>query len=354
MLITYIISSHLVDKTDRIGIFRLSMFLWAGIILFFILLGDKIEGLLWLVGFLFGIVKGFNWSSYNVIKQEMVGKSSMEKFSTYSRAFYQLVRVLFPITLGAIIDTTSYQIAAMVVLIFIIFEICISFMIKSKRPQNSKFDMKGWRLKLKENNSLSKRLKFIYILTITYGSHNVLDTLISIYIMILYGSNFSLGTITSIISILTILEIFLVGRFTKPGKRVNLYLTSAVLPVLSVILFVIVPVKSTIIIFNIVLSFSGAIFKLIYDVYRNKFLKESGGYEYIAEHHCVVESILQIVRTINDALLIFVALTQNLMLVQSFLIIFTIIYSLNSILLLVFEKKFFPKNVEKLKEIKAE
>lgn len=41
MLITYIISSHLVDKTDRIGIFRLSMFLWAGIILFLYYLAIK-------------------------------------------------------------------------------------------------------------------------------------------------------------------------------------------------------------------------------------------------------------------------------------------------------------------------
>lgn len=349
MLIVYIFVSRLVDKTNRVGIFRFSMILWAALILFVIIIGDGLENLLWLAGMLQGIVKGFYWSSYNVIKQEMVGRNSMGQFATYTRIFQQVVRVLFPITLGTIIDLASFQIAAIVVFAFIVIQICLSFMIKSKHPQDASFNLKGYIDSLKENTPFSKRMKFIYFMAIIFAANNIMETLINVYIMILYGSNISLGTITSIIAVAVIIETFCIDKWTKSGKRKLLYITSAIIPILSVVLFIVSPIKSTLIVFNVALSLSGGVFKLIFDVYRNKFLKEYGKYDEIAEHQCIIETILQFVRVFVDAAIILVALTKNIAVVQVLIVIFTIFYSLNSVLLLVFEQKFISNENKILK-----
>ena len=139
MLFVYIISSKLVDGSNRVSIYRFSMVVWMAFIIFMIFIGDQIATMIWFAGFLLGFARGFYWSSYYVLRQEMVGKSSMGKFATYTRVYQQLVTVLFPITIGAIIDSSSFGIAAIFVLAFCVVQICCSFMIKSQKPTGSKF-----------------------------------------------------------------------------------------------------------------------------------------------------------------------------------------------------------------------
>jgi len=340
MLLVYLIVSKIVDGSNRVGVYRFSMVLWAVFVIFTIFYGNEIANLLWLAGIMLGIAKGFYWSSYNVLKQEMVGKSSMGKFATYTRVYQQLVSVLFPITLGAIIDIASFSNAAIVVLVFCVIQIAVSFLIGSKHPTNARFDLKGYIKGLKQDTPLAKRLRFIYGISAVFAANNVMSTLIYVYIMILYGSNFSLGIITSLISVAVIIATLLVGKFTKEGRRGALYITSAIIPILSAILFVLMPIKSTLVIFNFAISVCGVVFKLIFDIYRNKFLKEYGRYDDIAEHQCVLETILQFVRAVVSGILILVALTKSLLAVQILIVVFTIIYSLNLILLMIFEKKF--------------
>jgi len=344
MLVVYAIASKLVDTTNRVGVYRFSMLIWIVLTGFMIFFGNEIASLLWLAGILLGLAKGFYWSSYHVLRQEMIGKSSMGKFATHSKVYQQLVSVLFPITLGAIIDKASFCIAAILVLVFCVIQICCSFLIKSQRPTDSKFSPIAFLKSLKEDNKLNKRLKFFYGMTFVFATNNIVATLVNVYTMIMFGSNFSLGMITSFIAIAVIIMTLIIGRFSKPGKRDALLIVSTVLSILSIIIFIAAPQKSTLIIFNFVLSIFGVIFKLIFDIYRSKFLKEFGRYDDIAEHQWVIESILQFVRAIVCGIVIVVALLKSFVLVQVMIVLFGLLYALNFILILIFDRKFMKEN----------
>lgn len=345
MFISYYFSSKIVNKTNRISVYRFSIFIWAAFVVFAIFYGEQIAQMIWLAGILCGLAKGVYWSSFNVLKQEMIGKRTMNNFSTFSMILQKTVSVVFPITLGALIDVTSYSNAAFVVLAFCLVQIIVSFMVRSKLPTNSDFNLKAYFKRLKEDNPLNKRLKFLYRASFIYGMNNAVASLINIYIMVMFGSNTSLGTITSFIAISVILMTFFVGKFSKEGKRTPLYVYAAIISLLSLVLYFILPSKWTLILLNFILSISAVVFKLIFDMYRNKYLKEYGRYDDIAEHQGVIESILQFSRVVSYGIIMLVSLTHSMTMVSIAFALFSILYISNLIIIMIFENKFEKKEI---------
>ena len=340
MFISYYISSKIVNRTNRISVYRFSIFIWAVFVVFAVFYGEKIAQMIWLAGILCGLARGVYWSSFNVLKQEMIGKSSMSKFSTFSMILQKTINVVFPVTLGALIDVVSYSNAALVVLAFCLVQIVVSFMVKSKLPTNSDFNLKAYFKRLKEKTELNKRLKFLYAACFVYGTNNAVSTLVNIYIMVMFGTNTSLGTITSFIAVAVIIMTYLVGRFSKEGKRTPLYLSMAIIGALSVVLYLIMPDKWSIVLVNFILSIGAAVFKLMFDMYRNKYLKEYGRYDDIAEHQGVIESILQICRVVSYSLIMLVSFAKSMLLINITFAFFAALFISNLIIFLIFEKKF--------------
>ena len=340
MLVTYFMASKIVCKTNRISVYRVSTLIWGSFVVFTVFYGENLANLIWLAGILLGLARGVYWASYNVLKQEMIGKRKMSNFSTYTKVIEKIVSIVFPITLGALIEVASYSNTAIIVLVLCIVQIAMSFIVKSKHPKNSDFKLKPYFKRLKDGSELSKRLKFLYLSAFVYGANTIVSTLIYVCIMIQFGSNLSLGIITSIIAIVTLTAAYLIGKHTKEGKRNALYIISAIVPILSVVLFIFVPSKATIIILNFAISVSGIVFKLIYDIYRNKFLKEYGRYDDIAEHQGVFEAVLAISRIVTYLILFAVSFLKSALAFNIMLFIFVALHASNLILLLIFEKKF--------------
>lgn len=349
--IAYYVASKIVNKTNRISVYRFSIFIWAAFVVFAIFYGEQIAQMIWLAGILCGLARGVYWSSFNVLKQEMIGKSTMNKFSTFSMILQKTVSVVFPITLGALIDVTSYSNAALVVLVFCLVQIFVSFLVKSKLPMNSDYNLKAYFKRLKEDNELNRRLKFLYKASFIYGMNNTVASFVNIYIMVLFGTNTSLGTITSFIAIAVILMTYFVGKFSKEGKRTPLYLSAAIISVFSVILYFLMPDKWTLILLNFVLSTSGVVFKLIFDMHRNKYLKEYGRYDDIAEHQGIIESILQISRVASYALILLLSLTKSMLVMNITFAFFALLFISNLFIYLFFEKKFCTNGIPNKAEI---
>jgi hypothetical protein len=159
--------------------------------------------------------------------------------------------------------------------------------------------------------------------------------------MIHFGSNFSLGLITGVCSFIAIIVILLFNKFTRFGKRYFIFLLSAILPTISSIMFAFLPNAVTLIIYNICFYASDVICATVFDIIRNRNLKESGFYNDIAEHQCIIETIFQIARISSYALLILLSLFKNFVLFQIMFVVFNIVsYLLMAIMLGKFEDKY--------------
>ncbi len=341
MLITYQLSSKIVNRTNRVSVYRASTMIWAIFLIFAIFYGEQIAQMLWLAGFLCGLARGVYWSSFNVLKQEMVGKSKMNSFSTFSMVLQKTVSVIFPLTLGVIIDKTAYSTAAIIVLMFCLLQIAMSFMIKSQHPVGSDYSLKAYFKRLKENTPLNARLKFLYFFSFIFGANTTVTTIVNIAIMLQFGSSSSLGAITSAMAAAVIIATILIGKFTKNGKRTPLYATFVGLIALAVAAYIVAPTKTMFIVLDFVLSIGGVVFKLVFDIYRNKFLKEYGRYDDIAEHQGVIEGIIQLSRIVSYAILIVFSLFRNVVVINIVFMFFLALFASNLVLLIIFEKKFY-------------
>jgi len=345
MFLTYFVIARIVDKTNRINVYRLSLIIQTALVVIFIFYGKEISKILILAGFMKGLGDSLYYASYNVLKQEMVSKKSMGNYVSGIYISTKLVDLICPTILGAIIDVTTYSFAAIIVGVVCLIQIIVSIFIKAKKPQNSKLSLKEFFIHVKENQKVNKQIKFIYFVSFLYVAALV-NRIINICIMMKFESSLSLGIITSILGLVSVLTIFIVKKYTKAGHRNWLFIACGVSLVVASVLFAVDINRVTVIVYDAAIAIGGVTFKINYDAYRNGILKEAGMYDDIAEHHVVMESIYNIVRIVGFSAMLLIALTKQLILFKIYLIIISIMYAIAFISIGIYEKKYIVKKDE--------
>lgn len=339
MMVFYMIFSIFVDRTNRVLFYRISIVTTAILVIIIILFGKQLAQLLILAGVLHGLSEGLYYSSYNVIKEEMVGKSSIDKFVTATHIVSEVVKTICPLLLGLIIDITTYSQTA-----FIVFAVCaiqfgLSFGIKCQRPKDSHYSLKEYAAKLKKS-PVRKELKFLYNICSVYGVTTLTSTLINVYVMMQFGSNFSLGAISAVYAAVSIISLLLLKRFTTVSNRKPVFITFTSLIVLAGLLFILLPNKATLITLNVVIALTAILQADLLEKYRFSILKSAGLYDQIAEHQTCIENRFNISRTLSFVLLLLVSLIRNSTILSIFVISVLTILSSVQILLLFFERKY--------------
>ena len=338
MALTCIPISKLVDKTNRVVIYRISLVVKAFLVVFFIFFGKELANYLILAGCLNGLGEALYVSSYNVIKQEMVSRKSIGGYASNMYILVKLVDIICPVLLGAMIDVTSYSGTAIIVLFICIIELLVSVGIKAKKPDGSNHNIREFIQLLNSKPDVKRKMKLMYFLSSIYGVSILITNLINVCIMLEYGSTLSLGIITSLISIGAILTIILVKKFTKNGYRSWLYAISSIVPIIAVIIFALNVCATTLIILNASISLTAIIYKVYFDVHRNSTLKESGLYNEIAEHQSIIEFLADSSRWMCFGLLLIISLFKSLIVFKIFMILAVVVTAGIFIFLEAFEK----------------
>ena len=173
-----------------------------------------------------------------------------------------------------------------------------------------------------------------------YGCTSIVSTILNICIIIQFGSNFSLGAMSSLFSLVSMITILFFNKFTTKGRRSKIYILTAILPFLCAIVFALYPTVWTLILYNIGTAISEIIYKTVYDVYRNGILKEAGLYSEITEHQSIVEMLMSFSRVISYLSLILLSLFRSFVIFNVFLCVSVLSYSAILIFLNIYEKKY--------------
>lgn len=345
-LIVYYLSSFIVDRTNRVCVYRVATLIRCAVVIIMIFFGENLATIIPLAGFMYGLGESMYYASYNVIKQEMVGRNIMRRYATGAMIASKIFEIITPITLGTIINSTSFKKSAIIVSVvsFIIF--VMTFFIHSKKPENSHYSMTEYFKMLKEkDDDAILSIKFLYIISFIYGFSTVVGALTNICIMLQFNSSLSLGKITSAINFIAMIELILLSRFTKPGQRNWAYYTCMAFPVIGVTLFTVMPSMTTIVIYNFCMAVSAIFFKTTFDIFRNGVLKEAGLYDEISEHHTIVESLLCIARVLSFSLMIGISFIKSDIIVYVLLILFSLAYPTMLLLMANYEKRYVKKSV---------
>lgn len=342
---SYVVSS-LIDKTNRVVCYRAAIIIRAMFIFAVVFLGEKLAGLVVLAGILHGCSEAWYWCSFNIMKNELVPNSCMKKYTLLQIIENKGVNFVAPIILGSIIDAESFKTSAIIIFVIATIQIVVSFFIKSKKPENSKFDMKGFFEKVKSSNKHKELFKICFFSSFIFGATTLISPVNTIIVMLTFNSNFSLGLLTGIFSAVSILMLMVAKKCTKTGKAKPIYIICMIGSFVSMIIVTIVTSKLTLIIFNFIYVAISTFYSYYYDLYRNVILKKLDMYDDIAEYQCIVEMLMETCRVIGFVLMILTGVIGAsfganglIVALKIYFVLIMIVYGLLSLGFYRFEKK---------------
>lgn len=251
-----IIAGYVVRKKNTLFVLRLGIIARFLCILFIIILNEKITSYYGLVSFIYGFSSMFFYIPFNIVHAEAVDEKRRSSFEFKLNAIKNIVSIIGPVFLGTSITIMNYQMTAIMILLFSICQIIASFYLKPI-PQTSKdYHVIKTLKKLLKQKQHRKMLIIQYLNGLTF-SDSVLGTVITILIMLSFKTDFNLGIINSITTLLSLLAIYLYNKFYKTKDDKRLILISGSIIFLSMILLAIKTSPITIVSYNVIYGILG-------------------------------------------------------------------------------------------------
>lgn len=350
-ILVYFLLSTFVDRSNRVIFLRIGIFVNCVLLITIVFFGESISKWIMLAGALCGIGEAFYNSSYLVMKNELVPRASINTFSIVSIITTNLINIIIPTVLGLLIDISTYSHIAIYIVALSLIQFGLSFIIKSRRPQASAFELKKFLKFLKEDSFSRSKLKYSYWNALFAGFKSTYKVLIVILTIYTFKTNLSLGILTSIFSIATMLLLMLYKKFEYHPKlnKLALYLTISSLPVIASILFVLFPGKVMLIILNLLLTIAIYLSEYGSNCERDAIMKNLNKYEFIAEHQFVTEFFMSISKIFSYGIFVIVGLFANIVLFEILLIVLIGLTPIKFVFM--YKQTQVRKELEKLNEI---
>lgn len=335
ILLTFLTFGRIIKNKNQVWVFRSGIIAYCLYILMLAFLKEKIVTYFAPLGFFYGIVQGLIWVAAHTLVNEHT-QNNTNKFISFKSIISKILKIFFPIVFGVSIELTSFSYVAKIVILLSITQFIFSLFIEDKaKTYDKKYNLKEY-INLVKNND---KFKTVYKLCICDGIVNyLLETLIVILTVMTFKTTISLGVITTITAICSIISVYIFQYKLKSNWKIlkicNIMMIS------SVLLLLINISKPTIIIYNICTAIFLVILSNTGDTKRYEIVSENEIVvkNYIVEHQVVCEVILNITRIIAYILLFIISLFNNIILFKILLLLVTIVILIYSKLLIKLKK----------------
>ncbi len=325
MALSTLVVAALAEKRNRIKIFRIGIILNFIYILIIILLKEKIINYLPIISILYGISASCYYFPYNLFIINKVKNTERTNYMVKLFITISVVGILFPIIFGSIITITNYILTAVIVLFISLIQIILSFFITDNHNGDlEEYNLKKAWLELKKNKQVINCLagEFFIGMNICNGA---LETVMVILILNSFKTNINLGIITSIATLLSILVVKIYGLIYNKRDDKKVIIISSIIPVISLIMFLILKTNTTVIIYKFSYVIFAEILSLvrkikIFNLSNSKIVNKSNQCEFNA----IREVTLNVGRVTGYTLLLLAGLTQSSVVLNIVTIILTL------------------------------
>ena len=312
ILLTFLTLGKIIKNKMQVPIFRFGIVLYCIYVLTISILKENIVNYYIYLGIFYGIVQGFLWSAGHLLVNEYANDVS-NKFVSTKSMLSKTLKIIFPFIFGASIELTSFSSVATVVVVLSIIQFSFSLLIKEKDLAEAKrYSLTSFVKYLKEIKE--EKIKYFYKIMFCEGIvHYLLETLVTIMIVLTFKTNISLGILTTIFSFCSIVSVYIFQRKLKNNTTV--LTISTIMSVLGVILLLFNISKVTVIIYNLINN----IFLIVlvnnaeekrYSIINDyKIITK----DYLAEHQVISEVSLNIARIIGYTVLFAISFFNNML-----------------------------------------
>lgn len=330
-----------IKRKNKINLYRFGTVIKALFVFLIIILKEKIVNFVYLIAFVKGLSTCTQGFTFNMIESEQISNKERTKYFAYKTAGMEAVSIVIPILLGAYITFKSYEVAAILILVFSIIKIGLSFLIKNKNIQKDSIDLKGY-IKTIEKDDKIKKLYFIEFLK-GISRYGVMQLVVSLLIIYELNTELELGALTSLFSIMTIISMALFARYYNKNNE-NILLNACAITILISFCLMIYSINIvTIIIYNIVYyTFINILINITEKRLFNYSNIELYKDKYNTEYFLIREVYLNIGRILGYSVLLFVGITHNMNILKLLLLFITV-----SLLGVVYMSKIINKDKQK-------
>ena len=338
--IVALIVGRIIKNKYKMQTFRLGMISKFIQLLIIILLGDNIIKYIWVLAIISGISTE-TWSfPLNLFSSTLVKTDEKKHYVVYRTILNNISKVLVPFLLGTIISIKSFMVTAVIILVLSLIQIILSIFIKD--DTNNSIITKKLRVldefkKIKNSKKLKQFYKMKFLKGLAY--EGALDTTVTLLIIITFKSDFSLGIVTSITSLLAVLSSYIYKQIKSEQRLKIVLITSSIVLFLSSLLIILLTTKTTIIIYNLIFSFFLQFIMVAEELQTLKFTNSKViTDENRVETYILLEFFLNLGRVIGYSLLLIIGFFFNIYLLELLIVVLVFAIILETINLLKFKK----------------
>lgn len=307
------LAGDIIKTKNRIQVFRYGMILNCIYILMIGLLGEKCKDYYVVLGILFGISQGVYWIAAHTLRSVMIPFEDTKNYISIQGIISQIIKIVFPIVIGTSIELTSFKDVAIIIFILTIVQILASTKLKQEKIEQEEFNILHYISKLKKLGKKAEGIKRMYKIAFYEGiNSSLMGTLITIIIMMAFHTSFNLGALTTVFAILAIIANMIYKKYYKEEFAKGYIIICTVIPILSVIGFLVGINQTTVIIYNIANAIFITILSNIKATQRYNCLDIEELKEYKIEHQSMFEIFMGLGRVCAYIILLIVGLLDNM------------------------------------------
>lgn len=223
----FYLSGYLCMSIDRVWVYKIGIALHALFYFFILSYNQNVINHLIEIGIIKGIAMGFYWFGYHILVFDYTGKDNRDSFYAKIAIISATLSLIAPFIAGYLINRFTnfkgyYIIFAISSLLFL-FSIYISTQLTStpiKKPYKI------------EDLIFTKNKKWRNIMWVYFflsAKDTIAMFLISILVYKVTSSEFTLGKFIFLVSGISILTSYLIGKFSKPNTRNNLVFVGSII-----------------------------------------------------------------------------------------------------------------------------
>lgn len=278
------------------------------------LIGDRLSTLFPLVAVIYGLSWAFFSSGFHNLTAETISSKHQVRFFAVKRILYQATYIIFPVTLGLIIDKIDFSFMALIMLAVCAVLIVFSFLISPKKAYRQSFNLRKFTQYIKKNKEETKPLMCVYVSNFFRGaSYDCFTTLITILVMRTFASNTSLGMFQSIFTACSLVTMFFYLKYYRKKRAKGFIIPTIVLVSCAIIAIFCATNKITILIFYGVYAILNVILMSISDSRRSGVVRQLSLHSHILEHTAIAEFFLGAGRVLSTIMLLLSGIFDNMM-----------------------------------------
>lgn len=340
IMLSFWLFSYIVKKFSRVWCIRVSTIFLLGNTIMVLLFRNKLADYYLILAVLYGIAQGIFWCSIHTFTTEALGGKKMAGYIGWFISLSAFANIVFPFTLGAIIEFINFTAAALIATGISIVLLLFTLVLRDQRKNNGVgFSLRAFFRHLREKQ-ISRPMWSQFLIQSMYGIQTMVTICITILIVRELDSDYSLGALTSVFSAVALVTVTVYKTIKAPKLKIWIYYAASMIPLCCAVVLLF-----SVSHFTIILCMAGYTgFRVAsqteLDRTRMNLMSDFDAEHLHTEGVLFTEFSYFIVRVVVSGLIVLAAYTDTFFLFQAIVVTLIALVPLSAILLHLWTKKY--------------